>query len=174
MNLRLAGLEAHFALRAQNSDDVEAVERLIGAAFGPGRWAKTGERLREIARPACDHSGIAHAHDDEIVGVCRIWHLRADGADILFLGPLAVHESHRGFGIGAALVSWCVARSADLPILAIGDIGFFARWGFQRAAGLVCDVPVRAERLLWRPGTATHAVSGRISAPLGATPTSTG
>lgn len=174
MNLRLAGLEALFALRAQNSDDVEAAEWLIDAAFGPGRWAKTGERLREIARPAFAHSGIAHTHDDEILGVCRMWHLRANGTDILFLGPLAVHESHRGLGIGAALVGWCAARSADLPILTIGDIRFFARWEFQRAAGLVCDVPVRAERLLWRPSKAMHALSGRISAPLCATPRSTG
>ncbi len=161
MNVGLVSAETQIGVRAQESDDSAAIERLVSAVFGPGRRAKSAERVRETAQAAPGHSGIACARGGAVLGVCRMWHLRAGGLNALFLGPLAVAESHRGQGIGAALITWCVAQSAGAAIITVGNLGFFSRWQFVHAEGVALDVPVRAERLLRRPGALLdHAQTG--------------
>ncbi len=163
MNVGLVSVEAQIGVRAQQSEDGAAIERLVSAAFGPGRRAKSAERVRESAEAALAHSGIACARGGAVLGVCRMWHLRSGGHNALFLGPLAVAESHRGQGIGAALITWCVAQSAGAAILTIGNLGFFGRWQFVRAEGVALDVPVRAERLLQRPGALLERIQEKWS-----------
>ncbi len=158
-------------LRAQGPEDEAAVEALLDQVFGPGRRAKSAQRVREIAIPAPHHSCVAVGPSGEIWGVCRQYWLQLADSPVLFLGPLAVRASHRGQGLGRAMVTWCVANRAGLAILTIGNLGFFREWGFVRAAGIDLGVPVASTRVLGRVGEDERELAGKISAPRAARPT---
>lgn len=147
------------------------MEALLDQVFGPGRRAKSAQRVREIAAPAPRHSCSAFGPSGEMLGVCRQFELQLVDSPVLFLGPLAVRASHRGQGLGQAMVSWCVANSAGQPILTIGNLGFFQAWGFARAACVDLGVPVASARVLARAGQDGRELAGRISAPRAARPT---
>lgn len=136
-------------IEPETQADAPAVEALVLAAFGPGRFAKTAERLRERAAIA---AAFMARQDDRIVGSVRLWRIRIGDTPALFLGPIAVEGAHRGLGVGAALVDACL-KAADLEglgVLLVGDAPYFARFGFHSAVGPRLSGPVNADRLLWR------------------------
>ena len=96
-------------LTAERPEHHDAIERVLSRAFGPGRYAKTSERVRErgaVLEPALTR--VALNDDGEVAGVCRIWRIEA-GAPAYFLGPLAVDPSEQAAGLGARLVQEAVA-----------------------------------------------------------------
>ena len=50
---------------AETAADAEGVEALVLAAFGPGRFAKTAERLREGSTPS---AGFVARQDGRVIG----------------------------------------------------------------------------------------------------------
>ena len=71
----------------ENAADAAAVEALVLAAFGPGRFAKTAERLREQAPVAV---GFVAREGETLLGSVRLWSITIGGTPALFLGPIAV------------------------------------------------------------------------------------
>ncbi|MGH6957993.1 MAG: GNAT family N-acetyltransferase, partial [Caulobacteraceae bacterium] len=62
-------------LVAERPEDAAAVEALVLRAFGPGRYAKAAERLREGRRPILDLSFVAW-EGQRPVGCVRLWRVR--------------------------------------------------------------------------------------------------
>src|SRR4051812_8765172 len=90
-------------LRAEEPCDVAAREALLDAAFGPARFLKTCERLREGRLPAL--ALVAEDTSGRVVGTVRLWHVSAGpGRPALVLGPLAVDASLRCAGLGGRLM----------------------------------------------------------------------
>jgi predicted N-acetyltransferase YhbS len=120
-------------LAAERPEDAVAVNALIDAAFGPGRYAKAAERLRENNHLLADLSFTAHA-GGVLAGTVRMWPIHVGERPVVFLGPIAVEPSWRSRGLGAALVrKACEATQAaghDL-ILLVGDPPFFGPLGFS-------------------------------------------
>ena len=144
--------------------DAAAVARVVEAAFGPGRLAKTAERLREGRDPAV---GFVARQDGRIIGSVRLWTITIGGVPALFLGPIAVEQTERNAGIGAELVATCVdwAREANASgVLLVGDPPYFDRFGFQRIDGAVMPGPVDPARLLWLALEAVAAPGGPVRA----------
>lgn len=136
--------------------DAAAVEALVLAAFGPGRFAKTAERLRERARIA---AGFVARENGQIIGSVRLWAITIDGQPALFLGPIAVSAASRRAGLGADLVQACVDHAGDAGILLVGDLPWFGRFGFRPAPDARLNGPVDQRRVLWRgDGEAVGAV----------------
>jgi predicted N-acetyltransferase YhbS len=127
--------------------DAAAVEALVLAAFGPGRFAKTAERLRERARIA---AGFVAREDGRIAGSVRLWAIRVGGEPALFLGPIAVAADSRRAGLGADLVQACVDHAGETGILLVGDLPYFGRFGFRPAPEVRLSGPVDPCRVLWR------------------------
>jgi predicted N-acetyltransferase YhbS len=137
---------------AEKPQDVLAREALLDRAFGPGRHAKTCQRLRDGREPAEGLSFGAY-HAGVLVGTLRFWSVAAGGRDALMLGPLAVEATHRAFGIGGTLIRVGLARAAALGhrgVLLVGDEPYYARFGFSAAPvqGLVMPGPVDRARFL--------------------------
>ena len=167
---------------AATPGDSAAIEALLDEGFGGDRHGRTAYRLRAGATPVGACSFVAR-DAAALVGSAQTWDiaLAADGgaadgeaadggtADggtagggiggvpLLLLGPVAVAASHRGRGIGSALVA-AVLEAVDsrggLPVLLIGDAPFYGRFGFSATAtgGWRMPGPVDAARLLLRGG----------------------
>ncbi len=129
-----------------------AIEALLNAAFGPGRFAKVSERVREFADFAPELSFCAF-EGEALVGVVRLWRVAVGDQPIAFLGPLAVEEEARKHGLGALLVERaCAAAEAagEAAVLLVGDLAFFSRAGFEIAPEVRMPGPVDPRRVLAR------------------------
>lgn len=159
------------SLRTESPADLPAINALIDRAFGPGRFAKTAERLREGNRPRLALSPVA-IEGGEIVGVCRQWPLLIGSTQIIYLGPFAVENTRRSVGLGAQLIneaSRLATLANERAILLIGDYPYFGPLGFTKVPqGLVAlPGPVDPERVLWKPLKAggLEGVSGALRVP---------
>ena len=136
----------------EQPEDAAAVEALLDRAFGPGRFTKVSERVREIADFAPELSFCAHL-GGELVGSVRLWRVKAGDQPIVFLGPLAVEASARHHGLGAQLVERaCEAAEAagEAAVALVGDLPFFGRIGFEVALDVTLPGPVDPRRVLVR------------------------
>lgn len=161
-------------LRDETHRDVEAREALLDACFGPARFEKTCERLREDRLPAENLSLVADL-DGELVGTVRLWHVSAGpGRPALLLGPLAVDPARQGLGIGSRLLRDALARATrqgHQAVLLVGDAPYYERFGFSagKAAGLWLPGPYERSRFLGLE-LATGALEGArgLVSPAGA------
>ena len=79
------------------------IEALLNRAFGPGRFAKSSERVREFADFVADLSFCA-VEAGRVIGTVRMWRVACGHQPVVFLGPIAVEETDRRHGLGAMLV----------------------------------------------------------------------
>ena len=139
-------------LVAERPEDAAGVERLLLRAFGPGRFAKSAERLREGRRPAYELSFVAW-EDGEIVGCVQQWTVRVGETPAILLGPFAVDPDFRSQGLGAALIEQACTAATEAGhglIILVGDMPYFGRLGFTPAANAVMPGPVDQRRVLVR------------------------
>ena len=139
----------NLAVQAETPADASAVEALVLAAVGPGRFAKTAERLREMAGI---EAGFVVREGGRIIGSVRLWRIEIGDTRALFLGPIAVDAASRRVGLGADLVAACVdhARAAMTGgVLLVGDPPYFSRFGFQAAPDVRLSGPVDQRRVMW-------------------------
>jgi predicted N-acetyltransferase YhbS len=122
------------SIRTERPADVAAREALLDVAYGPVRFTKPSQRLRERRDPAL--SLIAQEHG-RIIGTVRLWPVVAGaGRPALLLGPLAVHPDCRRRGVGAALMRRALRAAAEAghgAVLLVGDAPYYGRFGFTDA-----------------------------------------
>ncbi len=141
-------------ITAETPSDRAEVEALVLRAFGPGRFAKTAERLRERAPLA---AGFVAREGDHLIGSVRLWSIVVGDTPAVFLGPIAVDAERRRDGLGADLVAACIAQAEALGvagILLVGDPPYFERFGFATAPAIALSAPVDRGRVMWRKITA--------------------
>jgi predicted N-acetyltransferase YhbS len=153
-------------IRSELSADDGAIEALLEHAFGPGRFAKVSERVREIAEFRPDLSFCAW-EGARLVGSVRMWKVRIGGEAAIFLGPLAVQADQRKSGTGGLLVqrACAAAEAAGFPVvLLVGDEPYFGRFGFtaQTTRDVRLPGPVDQRRVLARGAAAP--LSGMVTA----------
>ena len=127
-------LTSELVIAPEAPDEAAAVMALVERAFGPGRYAKSAERLREGNHFLPRLSFVAR-EGGVLVGTVRLWPVRIGEAPALLLGPIAVDEAARRRGVGLMLAERACA-AADAAghglIVLVGDLGFFEKTGFQR------------------------------------------
>jgi predicted N-acetyltransferase YhbS len=139
-------------ITTERSCDAASVGGLIDRAFGPGRFAKTAERLREGRRPDLALSFVAWGEGCAI-GCVRQWPIVIGDTPAILLGPIAVEEERRHEGLGARLIARACEAARDAShtaILLVGDDGLFGPFGFsaQAARRVIFPGPVDPRRLL--------------------------
>jgi predicted N-acetyltransferase YhbS len=155
--------ELSLAIRDETFADIDARERLLNAAFGPARFAKTCERLREGRAPARRLTLVA-CLGERLVGTIRFWHIQAGDRPALLLGPVAVNAEFRSLGIGRKLIAEGLFRAVQQghkAVILVGDAPYYNPLGFERALtrGLALPGPVEEERFLGLE-LATGALAG--------------
>lgn len=149
-----------FTITTERPEDGPAIEELLDTAFGPFRDSKVSYRYRAGVAPVANLKLVARNAADGIVGTIRYWpvaigHAARPG---LLLGPLAVAQTARATGIGAALVR----RTLDMAawarherVLLVGDPAYYGRFGFVPASphGIVMqgENPARLQALPLAP-----------------------
>jgi predicted N-acetyltransferase YhbS len=159
-------------IRCETLQDGPAIEALLDHAFGPGRFAKASERVREMAPLRLDLSFCAW-EGDRLVGVVRQSEIVIGGHRLIFLGPLAVNATARRLGAGARLVEVACAAAETAgygEVLLVGDPPFFGRLGFSAEATgqIIMPGPVDPRRLLLKrlgQAGAAHVLQGAVAAP---------
>ncbi|MBI5313993.1 MAG: N-acetyltransferase [Methylocystis sp.] len=160
-----------FAIRDEAPGDAKAREALLDDAFGPARFLKTCQRLRDGSAPAPGLALVATDCVGGLIGTLRLWPVLAGGRAALLLGPLAVAGQARSLGVGGALIRESLARAADFghrAVLLVGDAPYYARFGFERrlTERLTMPGPVERARFLGLELVegALHGVRGRVVA----------
>ena len=147
-----------FRLLPERPDDAWEVETLYDLAFAPGREALSSYRLRDGVPPVAALCRVARDEYDALVGAIRFWPVRigSGGPRALLLGPVAVHPTRQGEGLGAALIGDGLERAREAGwtrAILVGDEPYYRRFGFTRAAAaaLAFPPPTNPDRLLARP-----------------------
>src|SRR5882672_8096034 len=143
---------APFAIRAERASDVTAREALLDACFGEHRHTRTCQRLRDGRAPA-EGLALSAVARGRLVGTVRLWHVSAGGIPALMLGPLAVEESSRQLGVGAALMDHALAAATargHRAVILLGDAPYYIRFGFSdlKTGELSLPGPFERNRLL--------------------------
>jgi predicted N-acetyltransferase YhbS len=152
----------------EQAHDAALVDALISRAFGPGRYVKAAERLREHNRPLLDISHVAFC-GGALVGCVRMWPIRIGAAPAVLLGPFAVEPEWRSRGLGAALISKACAAAGAAGhglILLVGDAPYFGPLGFQVVprGRAVMPGPVDPDRVMYMRFSGDADLAGEVRA----------
>ena len=148
--------DAALQITEATAADGPAIEALLDAGFGVDRRSRTAYRLREGAMPIAALSLVARRADGGLDGSIQYWPIELVGAQpvpLTLLGPVVARVP--GQGVGVRLITESLARADALghtAILLIGDLDYYARFGFSAAAtgGWRLPGPFDQHRLLLR------------------------
>ncbi|MBN7783887.1 N-acetyltransferase [Ponticoccus gilvus] len=140
-----------FTLAQEMPQDWWEVEALFDLCFAPGRTALSSYRLRDEVPPVAGLCRVARDQYGNLGGAIRCWPVMVGLHEALLLGPVAVHPTAQGEGLGGALVRDTVARAGEqgyARILLVGDAPYYARFGFERLEGVEMPPPTNPDRVL--------------------------
>ena len=147
------------------------VEALYDTCFAPGRSALSSYRLRDGVDPVAALCLTARDPDGTLGGAIRAWPVRVGERTAALVGPVAVHPTRQGEGLGAALILELLARARTAGwarALLVGDAPYYRRFGFRKLDGVEMPPPTNPDRVLGldlSPGGWT-GVSGTVSRAL--------
>ena len=134
-----------YHLARETADDWWEVEALYDLCFAPGREALSSYRLRDGVAPIAELCLVARDAGDILAAAIRFWPVRVGRDAALLLGPIAVHPTRQGEGLGGLLMR----DSLDLAhargwarILLVGDAPYYGRFGFQQLNGVEMPPPI--------------------------------
>lgn len=126
------------------------VEALYDLCFAPGREALSSYRLRDGVPPVADLCLVLR-DENGLAAAIRFWPVRVGAADVLLLGPIAVHPTHQGEGLGGWLMQESLARARAAGwarVLLVGDEPYYSRFGFAKLEDIEMPPPTNPARIL--------------------------
>nr|WP_226892769.1 N-acetyltransferase [Phycobacter azelaicus] len=138
-------------MKPEQPDDRWEVEALYDLCFAPGREALSSYRLRDGVAPVAGLSLVARDELGILAGAIRFWPVHVGNVDALLLGPVAVHPTHQGEGLGGSLIRDSLARafaSGWARVMLVGDAPYYSRFGFEKLDGVLMPPPTNPDRVL--------------------------
>jgi len=138
-------------LRDETEKDRWEVEALYDLCFAPGRKALSSYRLRDDVPPVPAFCRVIEADEGVIGGAIRCWPIRIEAYDALLLGPIAVHPTRQGEGLGGLMIRDVLKRAGPAGwdrVLLVGDPPYYTRFGFKPLNGVVMPPPTNPDRVL--------------------------
>ena len=140
-----------YELHRETMDDHWEVEALFDLCFAPGREALSSYKLRANVDPVSKLCLVARDNSGVLAGAVRHWPVRIEASRAILLGPIAVHPTRQGEGLGAYMIAESQRRALDLGwerMLLVGDSSYYGRFGFSRVDGIELPPPTNPERVL--------------------------
>ncbi len=161
-----------YHLDEETKADLWEVEALYDLCFAPGRRALSSYRLREGVPTIASLCLVLRDEADVLAAAIRFWPAKVGMNDILLLGPIAVHPTRQGEGLGAMLISESLGRARALGcarVLLVGDAPYYGRFGFRKLEGVVMPPPTNPDRVLGNDlvAGAWDGVQGDVRRPFG-------
>lgn len=140
-----------YRLEEETEADWWEVEALYDLCFAPGRTALSSYRLRDGVPTVA--ALCLTLRDDEgiLAAVIRYWPVRVGEEDVLLLGPVAVHPTRQGEGLGGLLINESLGEARRLGwerVMLVGDAPYYSRFGFRKLEGVVMPPPTNPNRVL--------------------------
>jgi predicted N-acetyltransferase YhbS len=91
------------------------------------------------------------SRDRTLAAAIRYWPVRIGDRDALLLGPVAVHPTRQGEGLGGFLIRESLAIALALNwhrVLLIGDAPYYRRFGFEKVDDVIMPPPTNPDRIL--------------------------
>ncbi len=142
-----------YHLTPESADDRWEVEALYDTCFAPGRELLSSYRLRDGVPSVGGLSHVARDADGILAGAIRYWPVRIGGAQALLLGPVAVHPTRQGEGLGGLLIETSLEKAVPLGwhrVMLVGDAPYYERFGFTLLTDVVMPPPTNPARVLGR------------------------
>ena len=140
-----------YAIQRETPADYHEVEALYDLCFAPGRTALSSYRLREGVPPVADLCLLYRNPDGVLQAAIRYWPVRVNGRKVLLLGPIAVHPTAQGEGLGALLMLQSLEYAAIAGwsrVMLVGDAPYYSRFGFDKLEGVEMPPPTNPDRVL--------------------------
>lgn len=140
-----------YRLEEETEADWWEVEALYDLCFAPGRTALSSYRLRDGVPPVKDLCTVARDGDGTLAAVIRYWPVMVAGKPVLLLGPVAVHPTRQGEGLGGLLIHETLAEARRLGwerVMLVGDAPYYRRFGFRKLEGVEMPPPTNPDRVL--------------------------
>jgi predicted N-acetyltransferase YhbS len=140
-----------YRLEEETEADWWEVEALYDLCFAPGRTALSSYRLRDGVPTVAPLCLTLRDDDGTLAAVIRYWPALIGEADVLLLGPIAVHPTRQGEGLGGLLIHESLGEARRLGwerVMLVGDAPYYARFGFQRLEGVEMPPPTNPDRVL--------------------------
>jgi len=157
-----------YVLNEERPGERREVEELLDHCFGPGREALSSYRLRDGRGPIVRWCLVARDGEGTLAAAIRYWPVSVGRHPSLLLGPIAVHPTRQGEGLGALMVSESLAKACDLGwerVLLVGDAPYFGRLGFFRLDEVEMPPPTNPDRILGlalKPGS-WNGLAGKVT-----------
>ena len=136
------------------SDMLRDVDDLLDKVFGPGRYARMAERLREGNSPIDGLSYVAMNAHGVLIGSIVYYPIRVNRTPALLLGPLAVLPDYSRRNIGYRLMTHTLERATQQGhcfVILVGDASYYQAVGFSVVPDTVSfPYPVDSVRLLMK------------------------
>lgn len=132
------------------ADEYE-VEALYDLCFAPGRTALSSYRLRDGVPRVAELCLVLRDPAAILMAAIRFWPVRVGGQATLLLGPIAVHPTAQGEGLGGLLMRDSLTRARRTGwgrVLLVGDAPYYSRFGFSRLDGVEMPPPTNPDRVL--------------------------
>jgi predicted N-acetyltransferase YhbS len=140
-----------YRLEEETDADWWEVEALYDLCFAPGRAALSSYRLRDGIPQVPELCLVLRDEYSILAAVIRYWPVRVADRPVLLLGPVAVHPTRQGEGLGALLIQESLAEAQRLGwerVLLVGDAPYYARFGFDVIEGIRMPPPTNPDRVL--------------------------
>ena len=108
-------------------------------------------RLRDAVATVAALCLVLRDDDGTMAAVIRYWPIEVGGEDALLLGPVAVHPTRQGEGLGGMLINESLAEARRLGwerVLLVGDAPYYRRFGFTKLDGVEMPPPTNPDRVL--------------------------
>lgn len=132
-----------------------AIDVINAEAFGPGRFTRAAQRIREQGGHDLGLSYVV-LDGDELIASVRMTPVQVGPVKAYMLGPIVVRPHYKSYGIGAKLMALALdaagLNGADAVIL-VGDPPYYSRFGFLPVAwkAIAFPGPVDPARVMVKP-----------------------
>ena len=140
-----------YRLEEETEDDWWEVEALYDLCFAPSSTALSSYRLRDGVPTVAALCLTLRDDDGTLAAAIRYWPVEVGGQDALLLGPVAVHPTRQGEGLGGLLINESLAEARRLGwerVMLVGDAPYYSRFGFQKLEGVEMPPPTNPDRVL--------------------------
>lgn len=135
----------------EKPEDTPEIEALYDLCFAPGRTALSSYRLRDGVPRVSELCLIMRSTAGVITAAIRYWPVRIGDTSALLLGPIAVHPTAQGEGLGAWLMVESLERARAMGwarVMLVGDAPYYSRFGFARLDQVEMPPPTNPDRVL--------------------------